>query len=516
MCSVFFVRSRARGGGLQGLLPSHVAANVVGVWGRQRLPPIIAALLKKHKSHRILYCSVFQTKNTQKQWLDYSVVCKHFAHVNDQVVIEDMDLNVDKDGVVSVTLDVRPYKRHQRRCPHCGKRCPGYDSGTSLPRLWRAPDCGGIPVYLRYAPGRICCPDHGVVTSAVPRAFHGSGFTKQFDLQVARPAKYLPRSNIEKLMRIDWKTVGRCVQRAQLHLDPDADKRRLEGLVNIGVDETSYRKGHKYMTVVVNHDTGEVVWVHENHGKSVFGKFFEALTEEQRTSFRCISGDGARRIDECIAKYVPHATRCVDPFHVVQWAGDALDTMRTQIRQALRVEARGIEKQIKSNSDPLETGRLKTEQQARELQAKNIKHSAYTPGKGKENLTAFQTQKLALIAESQPALYRAYQLKEQLRIILKMPADQGRYFLKKRYRRASHSRSQVIKDLARKIKRHQENSFNTIENGLSNARIKAINNKIKLPVRRAYGFRNLQNMFACVKLICSNVDIPLPNRPVER
>ena len=169
----------------------------------------------------------------------------------------------------------------------------------------------------------------------------------------------------------------------------------------------------------------------------------------------------------------------MDPFHVVQWAGDALDTMRTQIWQSLRVEARGIEKQIKNNDDPQEIRRLRAEQQVRELQATSIKHSAYTLGKGKENLTSFQSQRLALIAESQPALYKAYQLKEQLRIILKMPVDQDRYFLQKWYWRASHSRSQVIKDLARKIKRHQENIFNTIQNGLSNARIEAINNKIK-------------------------------------
>ena len=67
-----------------------------------------------------------------------------------------------------------------------------------------------------------------------------------------------------------------------------------------GVDETSYRKGHKYMTVIINHDTGEVVWLHENHGKTVFEKFFQALTDEQRASIQYVSGDGARWIDECI------------------------------------------------------------------------------------------------------------------------------------------------------------------------------------------------------------------------
>lgn len=64
------------------------------------------------------------------------------------------------------------------------------------------------------------------------------------------------------------------------------------------------------------------------------------------------------------------------------------------------------------------------------------------------------------------------------------------------------------------IKRHRDNILNTLRSGLSNARLEAINNKIKLLVRRYYGFRNLQNMFAYVNLICSKVEIPLPNRPV--
>ena len=133
-------------------------------------------------------------------------------------------------------------------------------------------------MYLRYAVPRVCCPEHGVVTAAVPWAFVGSGFTRDFDLQTAWMARYLPRTRIAELMRIDWDTVGRCVKRAQAHLDPNAEKRRLSGLVRIGVDETSYRKGHKYITVVVNHDTGEVVWVHDGHGKSVFELFFQQLT----------------------------------------------------------------------------------------------------------------------------------------------------------------------------------------------------------------------------------------------
>lgn len=368
-------------------------------------------------------------------------------------------------------------------------------------------------VYLRYSPRRIHCPVHGIVTEAVPWAFPDSRFTKEFDLQVAWLARNMSSSKIKELMRIDWHTVGRCVTRAQKHLDPDADKRRLDGLVRIGVDETSYRKGHKYMTVLINHDTGEVVWLHENHGKSVFEKFFQSLTDEQRASIRYVSGDGARWIDDCIKQYVPHAKRCVDPFHVVQWAGQTIDALRKQIWQAIRTDNRELLKQIRGTEDEQELRRLKARYNEQEILAKGVKHSAYALGKAPENLTPLQEERLQLIAESHPQLFKAYKLKEELRRILKLPPEDAEAMLKHWYWKASHSRIEVIKDLARKIKRHRANILNTIQNGLSNARLEAINNKIKLLIRRAYGFRNLESMFAFIQLICSNMRIPLPNRP---
>lgn len=447
----------------------------------------------------------------------FASVLKHFFHVNDDAVIDDMEMKQDAEGVKSVYIDVHPYKRYLHRCPHCGKRCPGYDMTSPEPRTWRALDCAGILVYLRYAPPRVCCPDHGVVTSAVPWAFPDSRFTKEFDLQVAWLAKYQTQSSVREFMRIDWRTVGRCVARAQQHLDPDGDKRRLNGLVSIGVDETSYRKGHKYMTVVVNHDTGEVVWVHDKHGKTVFEQFFKDLTPEQRSSIRYVTGDGAKWIDECLAEYAPQATRCVDPFHVVQWAGDALNAVRVEQWQALRIEARALLAELKKEKSidkASETAKdLKKKHEEQEQLAKDIKGSTYALGKAPENLTQSQVERLTLVAKSQPRLFRAYGLKEQLRLILKMPFEEAEFWLKKWHWRASHSRIQAFRDLADKIKRHRTNILNTIKYGLSNARIEAINNKIGVLVRRSYGFRKVENMFAFIKLMCSNIEIPLPNRP---
>ena len=145
--------------------------------------------------------------------------------------------------------------------------------------------------------------------------------------------------------------------------------------------------------------------------------------------------------------------------------------------------------------------------------ADEIKNSAYALGKAPENLTEIQQLKLEMIANSNPRLYRAYLMKEQLRLLLKIkdPAE-AESVLNKWLWRASHSRIDAFKELYRKIKRHKAHILNTIRLGMSNARIEATNNKIKLIIRKAYGFRNIQNMIDMVYLVCSDLDIQLPNR----
>lgn len=132
----------------------------------------------------------------------------------------------------------------------------------------------------------------GLYVAEVPWAYPGSRFTKDFDLTVAWFASYLPRSTTSYFMRVDWETIGRCVNRALHDLEPE-HSRRLDSLVNIGIDETSYKKGHKYITVIVNHDTNTVVWASEDHGKSVLEKFYKQLTPEQLSSIKVVTGDGA-------------------------------------------------------------------------------------------------------------------------------------------------------------------------------------------------------------------------------
>ena len=443
-------------------------------------------------------------------------LCRKLLNVKNTVV-ESHSFYNDADGVTHLRIKARPNAWHQDECPFCGRRnLPRYDRQSKNNKVWRGLDFAGILVEIEASTHRVTCPEHGVVTAAVPWAYPMSSFTKDFDVTVAWLAKYLPRSAVAGYMRIDWQTVGNCMSRALHDLEPERS-RRLNGLVNIGIDETSYQKGHKYITVVVNHDTNTVVWVADGHGKSVLEQFYKGLTDEQLASIKVVTGDGARWITDCVNEFTPECERCVDPFHVVEWAMDALDEVRKDRWRAAYEKAQKLSKE-----NPQKRGRPKAddgiaaEVQAARSKASEIKNSSYTLGKAPEHLTEKQKIRLDMIQANDPQLYRAYCLKESLRLLLKSTDfEQAGADLKHWLWWASHSRIPAFKELYKKIKRHKEHILNTIRLGLSNARIEATNNKIKLIIRKAYGFRNIQNMMDMVYLVCSDIRIPLPNRKPE-
>lgn len=185
-------------------------------------------------------------------------------------------------------------------------------------------------------------------------------------------------------MRISWNTVGPIIERVEKDLDINPNA-RFDNLVRIGVDETSYRKGHKYITTVVNHDTGNVIWVAKGHGKTIFEQFFKLLTPGQRNSIQLVSGDGAKWIDECIKEYCPNANRCVDPFHVIEWAMDALDSVRVD---AWRKAKAATKEQPKARR-----GRPKKDTPSKDITATELKNSKIALGKAPSNLTPNQQDK---------------------------------------------------------------------------------------------------------------------------
>ena len=328
-------------------------------------------------------------------------------------------------------------------------------------------------------------------------------------------AMRLGRKAASELMRVDWATAQSCVRKALRMLDPDPS-RRFSGLVNIGIDETSYAKGHKYVTTVVNHDTGEVVWVQDGHSADVLSGFFEGLTEEQRAGIRNVSADAATWIRTCVGKYCPGASLCLDGFHVVQWAVGAVDEVRRSVWNAMRAEAKELQKRLAELPDDAsdeQRARLREELEKAMEKATRIKGSRYALGKNPENLTPLQQKKLDFVVETSKDLTRAHRLKEMVRLIFQAgDREEAESAFDDFFWTATHSRLEPFRKLAHSIKEHWKSILNTIEIGLSNARIEANNNKIKLMIRKAFGFRNINSLLSTIMLGCSNLRIPLPNR----
>ncbi len=423
---------------------------------------------------------------------------KHLLHVKN-TVINSVKMEETEEGKEQIVINAKPTKGHRCLCPFCLKQAPYYDSlGT---RRWRSLDFGYTKVFIEAPVLRVVCPEHGVLTAWVPWARHHSMFTRDFENTVVWMSLYLPKTAVSEYMRIAWNTIGPIISRYKADADPFPEH-RFNNLKHIGIDETSYRKGHKYITVIVDHDTNSVIWVHDRHGKEVLREFFEQLTEEQRSSIECVTADGARWISETMEEYIPQADRCLDSYHLIEWAQDALDDVRTEAWQRARRKTKNKVGRPRKGEEPDKT-------------ANKIKNTKYALGKAPENLTARQEAQLEFIADTDPKLYRAYRLKEYLRTLIHLPMKELEPALKDWLWKASHSQIPAIYELQKKIRRHYDAILNTARYNLSNARIEATNNKIKLTIRLAYGFRNIQNMIDMIFLRCSDIPVDLPYRLLQ-
>lgn len=121
--------------------------------------------------------------------------------------------------------------------------------------------------------------------------------------------------------------MGEICARVGASLEEADGRGRLDGLRSIGVDETGYEKGRKYMTVVVDHDRGRVVWACAGHGRRRPNAFLDPITEGQRAGIEVVTAGGARQIADVVAERAPGAELAVDPFHAVSWATGALDEL---------------------------------------------------------------------------------------------------------------------------------------------------------------------------------------------
>ncbi len=395
-------------------------------------------------------------------------------------VVEEVE--VDDRGQVVVA--VRPRYRERDRCGICRRRSPGFDLGEGR-RRWRALDLGSALAYLEADAPRVSCREHGVVVCAVPWARHGSRFTHAFEDQVAWLAVNTSKSAVAELMRVSWRTVGRICERVAIEAGRDLDL--LAGLRRIGIDEISHRKGQRYLTVVVDHDTGRLIWAAAGRDTKTVEAFFDALGEKRCGRLELVSCDMAGWISGPIAERCPQARRCVDPFHVVALATEALDKVRREVWNEAR-------------------------RQGQAGAAAELKGARFALWKNPENLTFRQQAKLAGIERLNRPLYRAYLLKEQLRQIYRLPARQAIVLLQEWLSWARRCRLRPFVKLAATITEQREGIVAAIRHGLSNARVEAINTQIRLIARRAFGFHSPEALIALAMLSLGGLCPSLPGR----
>jgi transposase len=429
--------------------------------------------------------------------------------VDAAAVIEGVEFNQDTDADGSVggvlVAHVRPRRAKRGRCGVCGAPSSWYDPGEDR-RRWRALDLGVIQVYLEADSPRVRCAVHGPTVRQVPWARHGAGHTRAFDQQVAWLATQCSKSAVTQLMRIAWRTVGSIITR--VWADTAAGIDQFAGLRRIGIDEVSYKRGHKYLTVVVDHDTGRLIWAQPGRDRETLGRFFDAL--EESSPGRCaqithVSADGAQWISDVVAQRCPQAVRCADPFHVVGWATEALDVER----RAAWNNARRAPGGTYGNGPGHGPQGRRHDATGR---ARGLKRARYALWKNPENLTTRQRAKLEWIAKTDPRLHRAYLLKEGLRVVFQLPYDQACEALDAWIAWARRCRLPSFVELQRRITKHRTSILAAIEHGLSNGRIESINTKIRLITRVAFGFRSPEALIALAMLNLGGHRPTLPGR----
>jgi transposase len=424
-------------------------------------------------------------------------------------------------------------RRRLLHCPKCSYSTPSRENEQNHDSWWRHLDLGRWRLEVRARLRRVRCPVHGAHVEGVPFARDGARFTRDFENLVAWLATKSDKSATCRLTRIDWHTVGRIIKRVA---DEQFDEDRLTNLYEISIDEVAWRKGHRYLTLVGDHTRGCVVWGCEGKGQAAADQFFAELDpppadpgpaareavpaimvpfgpcptvaagegipgawltggeEIDPRLFARASRLGAVSMDmtggyaKSVRAHAPQATIVIDNYHVVQVATKALDEVRrehwNELRRAGETDA-----------------------------AKKFKADRWALLKNPDDLTERQATVLAAIHSGGGKLARAWTMKEMVRAIFapRLTVEAVSELLDRLLARLSRCRLAPFIRLGRTIRKHKAGILATRRLNLSNARAEALNNKVKLIVRRAYGFHSAQAALALVHLSCGPVTLTLPH-----
>lgn len=316
-----------------------------------------------------------------------------------------------------------------------------------------------------------------MVVAHVRWARPGAKHSWAFEDTCAWLAAHAAIAVVAMFLRVAWRTIAAIVGRVVA--DGRDTNDLLAGLTRIGIDEIAYRKGHRYLTVIVDHDSGRLVWAAEGRNKDTLARFFDELGAARAALLTHASCDGAQWIHTVVTARAPHALICLDAFHVVAWAIKALDKVRvaTMARAGIR-----------------------------------DRHAMWATRKNPADLTDAQHTSLAAITATNKTLYRAYLLKEQLRKVFQVKGPEGRQLLAEWLSWASRCRIPEFVALARTTRRYRDLIGNTLDHGVSNARSEATNTHLRALTKRAYGFHSPEALIGMAMLTRGGLCPALPGR----
>lgn len=366
------------------------------------------------------------------------------------------------DGGIEVQVLAR--RGSQPICSICGRKCPGYD--VLQERRFAFVPLWAISVVLVYALRRVNCRRCGVKVEWIPWGDGKRPITRAYAVFLAQWARRLSWKEVADVFRTSWEMVYRSVTWV---VEYGLAHRDLEGITAIGVDEVQFRKGHDYLTVVYQIDSScrRLLWVGHHRTTKTLLRFFKMLGKQRTAGIQFICSDMWQPYLKVIAKKASQAIHILDRFHIVAKLNKALDEIRAS--EAKQLAGKGYE--------PV------------------LKRSRWCFLKREENLTEGQRTKLSDLLKYDLKSVRGYLLKQSFQLFWEYTSPHwAGWFLDRWLARAMRSRLEPIKAVARSIRSHKELILNWFraKKEFSSGIVEGMNYKIKLTIRKAYGYRTLK------------------------
>jgi transposase len=361
------------------------------------------------------------------------------------------------------------------KCPECGRECSIHDRAPE--RTWRHLDTMQFETLIRARVPRSDCPEHGVKTMQVPWAAPQGRFTllfERFAVDVLLACASV--SQACELLGLGWEAAHEIMRRA---VERGLERRELEALKHLGMDEKSFKRGHSYITLLSDLEQSRVLDVVEERTTEAAAQLWSTLTPEQKKSIEAVAVDMWEPFIQSIQQAVPEADIVHDKFHVSKYLGEAVDKVRRQEHKELL--AQGDE----------------TLKGTRQLWL-------YNP----QNFSPEQRKEFAALKDQQLKVARAWAAKELFtRFWTYQEEGWARRFFKDWFGWVSRSRLKPMADVAGLLKRHLDHLLTYLKHHITNAVTEGLNSKIQSIKSAARGFRNFKNYRTRILFFCGKLNL---------